>query len=209
MSRLGKALPALLAAGLGVLLFYVGRDGRWWLSLLVILALGAIGLLLRWAGEARVAESARGAVVLLEGWLLAVIAAGAAFTLLVTLGGVALEDWLTAENDKDNEYVKAIAGVASGALTAAAAVLFTKDFDDSTGGFWPSSLWRRRVQKVYGSRFSQNTPAWQAVYSDRLTGANNAISGWGLGARLARGRLIDKRGAEVQADDPAADFSTG
>lgn len=191
MNKLGKAVPAFLAAALGVALFYVGRDGRWWIPVLVLVATGSVGLVLRRRGEKLVDGSARDAVWLIEGWLLLVIAAGAACTLLVTIGGVALEGALTTAQDKDNEFVKAIAGVSSGALAALVSVVFTKDLEDETGGFWPSSVWRRRVEAVYKNRLRPGSAGWHAAYSPRVPGRHNAVSGWGLRSRLTRGRLID------------------
>ncbi|MDQ4096778.1 MAG: hypothetical protein M3144_02765 [Actinomycetota bacterium] len=191
VKRLAKGLPALLAAALGVGLFFGGRDKGWWIPPVVIALALLDGWLFRLLGTRLVPQSASKAVLPIEAWIVGVVALAAGITLAFTLGGAAIEDAIKARGSKDDPYFEAMAGAAGGALEALAAVLFLKDFEDQTGSFWPSGVFKRQVQKAYTGQFTHDTPAHQAVFEERLDAPNADVKGWGFVARRRRARLID------------------
>jgi len=190
IKKLWKAAPALVAALIGVALFFAGRDGRVWIPVVAVVAGFLFGWAARLYGLRQIPDRVTRAVPWIDGWIVGIIAMGATATLLVSVGGVWLEDLLTSDADKKNEYVKAVAGLASAGLTSFFAVVITKDLDDATGSFWPSALFKSAVQAKFVDKFKNSSTPWQAVWEDRLGAPNSDLSGWGLAARRKRAALI-------------------
>lgn len=88
--------------------------------------------------------------------------------------------------------LKEVASVVTGAVTTFLGVIVTKDMEGGTGFFWPGTLFKKRIQSVFGT--PRNSPAgdtkeWDAVFADRVRG--DGPRGWGCQACVARAKILD------------------
>jgi len=86
---------------------------------------------------------------------------------------------------------KEVTSAVTGAVTTFLGVAISKDMESGTGYFWPGTLFKKRVEKTFGSgsRVPQpDTKQWDAVFTDRVR--DGGPRGWGCGACLARAKIL-------------------
>jgi hypothetical protein len=190
MKKVAKAVPALLSVGFAVVLYLLARIGRWPLAALLLIGVLAIGTAFRVVGIQIARRNPTRAAWIIDGWILGVLAVGAA----VTLGTILLATWAEEKlKIKDNALAEATGALAGTAITSAASVLFTKDLEDAKGEVWPSSVFRRAIEESFGTTPPYNTRGtvqYEAVWEERMTGDNNHVKGWGFRARRSRAKLL-------------------
>jgi hypothetical protein len=190
-SKVLTALPAFIAT-LGGLGLYVAADAsRWPWAIIVPTVLGAVGYVSLRLGRRFVADQPVIGTVIMSGWVLFIIAAGAVLTAVIFWVGLELPAWV-AGTAEPSEEVKELAKLGLGAATAFLAVVFTDDLDKAEGDMWPSTKTKEAFKEAFGSRFGSNTLPYKAVYEDWVAGdaPRKTIRDWGFWARLSRARII-------------------
>ncbi len=191
MSRVLTALPALVAAYGGVAVYIYARDDGALAAIVALVVLIAVGTFLLKTGEWQLGSQPELGVVLMSGWIVALIAAGAGLTALFLWVGLELPDWIT--SGKVTDEVKEMSKVLLGAVTAFAGVLFTEDLDKADGDLWPSTKTKIALGEKFEGRFDGQSPEYQAVYEDRVRPRGDEIreiKGWGFTARRKRAKIL-------------------
>jgi hypothetical protein len=188
LGNFGQGLPALLGVGLGIRLY---TDWRTWLVICIGALALDIALLVIGRSLARRHPVEGGWII--ESWILSPI--------LITAFVTALIIWLTARglpsvfgHDPDTEVQKTLASTFVGAVTAYAAIVWTKDISDGAGIFWPSTQFRAAMKSVQMSlpdarKAPANSVERQAMFSDEVE-VHPKVVGWGFNARRRRARLV-------------------
>jgi hypothetical protein len=195
MSRLRKALPALVVAGAGVLLAWLWATSTVYLSvggLLVVLAGGVVSAVL---GRYSLPDKPTRAGTLLEWSVLIDVALGIAAAGLIVWLGV----WLEPSSEASLETKKMLAA-GFGALSAFLTTTFIKGAEDPDEG-WVGG----RVEKAFGvayvGRFRPGSTPWRALKEPEFAGESR----WGKVARRTRARMIEESlgGPDDKAPNPA------
>lgn len=187
MWNLAKGLSPLCGSILGVAV-YAGYL-RWWC--LAIFA--GVGLLALVAGRVFMSSNPFLSGFLLTFWMMFGVALLSIVTLLVlwvSLHSPTLLPGLASDDRKE------LAGVLTGAVTAFAGVLFTKNIEEGGGPFWPGSQFKQGVKNAFEPQLNdhKDTRVFDAVLRDKVRGQadprQSAFQGWGFRARLKRAQII-------------------
>lgn len=122
----------------------------------------------------------------MTGWVLAVVAIGAALGAILVIVGLEVTDALKKSPKSEGD---AVGGLITGAVTAFFAALFTTDFDEGTGDIWPAAKTKSALGNKFKDVFAANSEAFQAVYSERMEDEPD-VEGWSIAARLDRAKII-------------------
>lgn len=186
--RAARGLPALLGVVLGILVYFVGRQG-----VVVVVGVIAAVVLMRVMASTIAATHPRMALLLVEPWILLAVALTALSTSAVL--------WLTMSVPRlivgDKETVNAVAGALVGAVSAYFAGLWTKEIAEVGGPFSPGVVFQSVLEAAF--KHPDKVPpassiAYQAIYFPRVdTGPDGTgPNGWGPKARWDRARLISE-----------------
>ena len=94
---------------------------------------------------------------------------------------------------------KELAGVLTGAVTAFAGVLFTKNIDEGGGPFWPGSQFKQGVKNAFEVRLNDHKDTRVRGQADPKL---DAFQGWGFRARLKRAQIIKDKLLNPTAPKP-------
>jgi hypothetical protein len=184
MSTVYKAIPALLVASLGALLAWL------WLVVKIPPAgpvaiaggVALLGLVLRVAGRSIARRNPTTAVLLLEAWAVTILSVGSLVAGLVVVIAVWLANQTPTGTPEENKQV--ITAFLTG-LTAFLAASFIKGFEDFDALI--ASSVKGDLQKAYSTcPYPDESAPWKALHATYAPGA----TGWGLGARRARARIL-------------------
>jgi hypothetical protein len=179
-----SALPAFLATVFGVCT-YVGYVQSWVPAVAILCGVAA------WViGGALLPQRPVIAARLICFWILCGVGCMAYAT--ATLVWLALHIDAAFPN-LDAATIKEVATTITGAATTLAGVALTKDMESGTGYFWPGTLFKKRVQKVFGSGPGAppgDTRNWDAVFEDRVRG--DGPRGWGCRACILRAKILEQ-----------------
>jgi hypothetical protein len=180
------AAPALLSAVGGVGLYYLGGDNLGLAAVAVGVVLLAGYALLRVGRDALRRRPVLG-VWLMNGWILGIVAVGAAIAAGLIVLGIEVTDALSKSPESEASEV---GGLITGAVATFAGTLFTKDLEEGSGDIWPAAKTKQAMASEFTDKFDPRTQAaaYQAVFEERVRGHPKA-RGWGLEARHRRAKL--------------------
>jgi hypothetical protein len=189
LGNFGQGLPALLGVALGIRAYTGGLD---WLGPCVAVLILAVGVVVIGRFIARNSPVVGGLII--EAWIVSPIIVTALMTaFIVWLSALGLPHIFGTEPNE--EIRKSLASTLVGAVTAYAALVWTKDISDGTGIFWPSTQFKAAMAGVQRSLpEGDQAPLGvvrQAMFSDEVQD-DPKIVGWGFNARRARARKIDE-----------------
>jgi hypothetical protein len=179
-----KGVPSVIGVLWGIFLYVPGVDWAWYLVTVMVVA-----LFLLWVGRKCLVRYPLIGWILIEFWVLSaisVVALSTAGILWLTVNAPSFFPIREAEQ-------KAVAGALVGAVTAFLAVLWTKDVEEATGPFWPSTQFKKGLSSAFSSAPGApagDTRAWDAVYEERVR--EQGPAGWGFIARYERALILRK-----------------
>lgn len=186
--RAARGLPALLGVVLGILVYYVGRQG-----VIVVGCVIVAVVLMRMAATMKASTRPRVALLLIEAWILLAVALTALSTSAVLWLSLSLPSLIV----DDKETVNAVTGAMVGAVSAYFAGLWTKEIAEVGGPFSPGVVFQAVLEAAF--KHSKKVPpsssiAYQAIYFPRVDSGpdGSGPNGWGLKARWDRARLISE-----------------
>jgi hypothetical protein len=180
-------LPALIGVILGLKLYVDGFQFLFYMALLITVPSIALNLgyytMPRWPNVAR---------LLIELWILSAIGVTAFATAAVTwisLNGPL--DFIVNAKMLSTDQAKTMTTALISAVTTYVALVWTKDIGDAKGVFWPSTQFKKAMEKAYPQL--SNPPAngdvvYQAMFTDVVEGYGDL--GWTFFARGTRARLL-------------------
>jgi hypothetical protein len=178
-----KGIPSLVGVLLGIILY---RPVILWV--LVISAITIISIIFLWRGRKVIGERPQEGRMFIEVWVLSAIAVMS----LCTLGNL----WLTVNAPSlipgEEAEVNAVSSTLVGAVTAFLAILWTKDIEQTTGPFWPSTQFKKAISAAFSTEAKKpngDTREYEAIFEDYVR--NNGPSGWDFTARHDRARILE------------------
>jgi hypothetical protein len=186
-SNIIVGLPALVGVLLGIKLYLTGFS----LIFYILLLLGIDFIALN-TGSFLMSRSPRFAGLLIELWILSAIAVTA-----LTTAGIF---WLTFSEPLNfigntavlsAQQIKEISAVLISAVTAYAALAWTKNIEDADGYFWPSTQFKKAIQAVYDElpdKPLNDTKVYEAMFLDTVR--DYGPIGWDFAARRIRARVL-------------------
>jgi hypothetical protein len=186
-----RGLPALLGVVFGIRVYTGGLE---WLVICAALLAAAIAALT--VGRAVIKRYPVAGGWIIETWIMSPICATALSTaLIVWLSALGLPTIFGSEPDEDIR--KSVAATFVGAVTTYAAIVWTKDIEEGTGIFWPSTQFKTALAAVQKelSNAGRAPPGGsidrQAMVSD-IVETSPKIVGWDFSARRRRARMVQE-----------------
>lgn len=187
LGNFGQGLPALLGVALGIRVY---TGGRVWFGICVaVLAVAVVAI----AGGLHVMarRPVAGAWIIEFGILAPICVTALVTSLIVWMSAIGLPSIFGQEPDE--EVRKTLASTLVGAVTAYAAIVWTKDISDETGLFWPSTHFKAGMKAVQIAliaerRAKADTIAFQAIFNDQVE-SSPKILGWDFNARRRRAAI--------------------
>jgi hypothetical protein len=182
----GKGLPSLIGVLWGISLYRPDLLSLFvWLQPVAVIVVAILFLLL---GRKVIGHLPLLGWVFLEFWILASISVMAVTTVIILLITIKAQSFFPF----GEEERKAISGALVGAITTYLAILWTKDIQDASGFFWPSTQFKNALSSAFNSHpLKPNTPEMDAVYEERVHASGGPI-GWGLRERFKRARILQE-----------------
>ena len=182
--NLTKGLPSLIGVLWGIYLYKPGFS--WAFQILLVLALSMVCLKV---GQSLLGKNPVAGWVFIELWVFSAIALVAASTLGILWLTVNAPSFLSVDKSQQD----AVAGALVGAVTAFLAILWTKDIEDASGPFWPSTQFKKGLASAFGTESlspPQDSRARDVVYEERVRA--KGPKGWGFTARRERAYILQE-----------------
>lgn len=183
LGNFGQGLPAFLGVVLGIQLCTGGP--MWTVSCVAVLGLAIV---LLFVGRSVSKKHPVTGSWIIEAWIISPVCITALLTALIV--------WLSANwppvfgSSKNPEVQKALASALIGAVTAYAALVWTKDISDGTGLFWPSTQFKAAMKGALDRAKEPSDAEHEAIFSETVDGPPKIV-GWGFNARRRRARIVD------------------
>ncbi len=180
MSAMLKALPGLIAAIAGVGLAWLAYQTSVSLAVPIVVtaAVMLIGFVSRRVGQTQLRKNPNGALPLLEGWSLTLLAVPA----IAVAASIVVAVWLAQQTPEGTPAdTKQVLTASAAAVTGFLSAAFIKAFDDFDGVLG-GGIAKDFLNAFEPCNFATSSEEYRAVYADTVAGA----SGWGFAARRKR-----------------------
>jgi hypothetical protein len=180
-------LPALLGVLLGIKLYLTGLSFIFYIVLMLGIAFIAMN-----TGYSLMSRFPKLAGLLIEVWILSAIAVTA-----LTTAGIFCLTFSEPLNFIGNTallsatQIKEISAALISAVTAYAALVWTKDIEGADGYFWPSTQFKKAIQAVYDelpTKPPNDSQVYEAMYLDTVR--EYGPIGWNFAARRKRAKVL-------------------